>query len=119
MPPDDYIQLVASAHVVLDTFHFGGSNTAYDSFAANVPSVTLPGPTPASRYVAALYDLMEIEDGVASSADDYVARAVAIATDSDRRVDLVDRIKDRSDAIFKSQAAVEALQDFFARALAE
>ena len=63
LTPDDYICLVASATVILDTPYFGGSNTVYDTSAVGVPVVTLPGETPASRYTAALHRSMGIDDG--------------------------------------------------------
>ena len=79
LAPDDYITLLASAHAVLDTPHFSGSNTAYDAFVVATPVVTLPGEMPRSRYSAALYDSVGIGECTAASPEQYVAIAVRLA----------------------------------------
>src|SRR3546814_9178057 len=38
-----FLNVLALADVVLDTWPFGGGNTSYQSFAMGVPVVTLPG----------------------------------------------------------------------------
>jgi len=118
MKPDDYIRLVASAHVILDTPHFGGSNTAYDHFAAGVPAVTMPGDTPASRYTAALYAAMGIDGGTADSPSAYVATALRLANDDRARAEMVAAIGAAAPAVFETSAAVDQLAECFEAAIA-
>jgi predicted O-linked N-acetylglucosamine transferase (SPINDLY family) len=115
--PDDYIRLVASARVILDTPHFGGSNTAYDHVAAGVPAVTMPGDTPASRYTAALYAAMQIDGGIADSPSAYVALALRLANDDAARAELVAAIRAAAPAVFETPVAVDQLADCFAAAI--
>ena len=117
MKPDDYIRLVASARVVLDTPHFGGSNTAYDHLAAGVPAVTMPGDTPASRYNAALYAAMRIDGGTADSPSAYVATALRLANDDAARAVMVAAIQAAAAAVFETPAAVDQLAECFEAAI--
>jgi uncharacterized protein (TIGR03032 family) len=116
--PDAYLQLVASADVILDTLHFGGAISSYDAFAAGVPVVTLPGALPRGRYAAAMYRTIGLDDGVATSVDDYIARAVRIAGDRPYRERLSAAIADGSGALFENHASVVQLEEFFIRACA-
>jgi protein O-GlcNAc transferase len=117
LEPNDYFDLVASADVVLDTPYFGGANTAYDAFAAAVPIVTWPTQFPRSRYGAALYQMMGLGDAVASSADDYVMRAVTLGTDGAARARLSAAIAAQSDILFDNPTAITQFEDWLATAL--
>jgi uncharacterized protein (TIGR03032 family) len=112
--PDDYMRLLASAHVTLDTPHFGGSNTAYDAFVAGAPVVTLPGDMPRSRYTAALYRSVGIEDSIAATPEAYVEIAVRLATDPAARSALRTRILAAVPEVFENRFAATELEDAFA-----
>jgi protein O-GlcNAc transferase len=114
---DQYVHLLASANVVLDTVYFSGSNTAYDALLAGVPSVTLPLGPPRGRYTAALYRSIGVEDCIADSADRYVELAVRLGTDPELRARLCGRIREAAPRAFENRAAVSQLEDFFAAAL--
>lgn len=116
LTPESYFHLVASADVMLDTLHFGGSNTAYDAFAAGVPVVTLPGALPRGRYTYAMYRTIGIDDCIATSMDDYIARAVGLGTDPGARARLSARIAVAAEPLFEQRAAVTQLENFFAQA---
>ena len=117
LAPDDYFDLVASADVMLDTPYFGGSNTAYDAFAAAVPIVTWPTAFPRGRYTAALYEAMGLGTAVAESPADYVARAVALGTDRAARARLAAAIAAQSGALFENGAAVTQFEDWLSQAV--
>jgi predicted O-linked N-acetylglucosamine transferase (SPINDLY family) len=114
LSPDDYMRLLASAHVTLDTPHFGGSNTAYDAFVAGAPVVTLPGDMPRSRYTAALYRSVGIEDSIAATPEAYVETAVCLATDPTARSALRTRILAAVPEVFENQVAATEMEDAFA-----
>ncbi len=115
--PEDYFQLIAGAHVVLDPLYFGGANTVYDALAAGVPVVTLPGALPRGRYAAALCRAAGVEDGIAATAKDYVERAVELGSDAGRRAEVVARIREGARPLFERRAAVEQLERFFSDAI--
>lgn len=115
--PDDYIRLLASANVVLDTPHFSGSNTAYDALLACTPVVTLPGETPRSRYSAALYESIGITECTAASPEQYVEIAVGVGSDRAAEAALRARIGSEGPRAFESRLAVGQLEEFFAEVL--
>jgi predicted O-linked N-acetylglucosamine transferase (SPINDLY family) len=115
----DYLTLTAHADVVLDTLHFGGgANTTYDAFAAGTPIVTLPTPYQRGRYAYAAYRQMGLDDGIATSAEDFVARALALGTDRAEQARVRARIQEASPALFEDMAAVREISDFFEQIIA-
>ncbi len=82
MPAEKYLGLVKTVDVILDTFYYtGGANTNYDAFAAGTPVVTWPSDMHRGRYTCAAYQQMGYMDLVAESRDDYVNKAIALASD--------------------------------------
>ena len=114
MSEPDYLNLVAVVDVILDTLHYtGGANTAYDAVAAGTPYVTLPTGFHRGRFGAAVYQQMGLSDLIASSPEDYVEKAVRLATDADHRARTSERIVARQDTVFEDGAAVWELRNFF------
>ncbi|MEA2626543.1 MAG: protein O-GlcNAc transferase, partial [Candidatus Binatota bacterium] len=114
---EDYFRLIASADVSLDPLYFGGSNTTYDALANGVPVVTLPWELPRGRYAAALCRKLDVEECIATTADDYVERALTLAGDSTRRAKVRAKIAESNTTIFADPAAVVELESFLAQAL--
>jgi len=65
--------------IALDTFPFCGSTTSFQSLAMGVPVVTWAQPRMISRWTAAMVSALGMEELIAASAEDYVARAIAAA----------------------------------------
>jgi predicted O-linked N-acetylglucosamine transferase (SPINDLY family) len=114
-----YLSLNAAFDVMLDTVHFGGGNTSYEAFALGVPLVTLPSPFLRGRITYAQYQMMGIQDPVVATPQEYVAKAVELGTDPDRRAAASEMIRAASDVLFENAQAVRGLEDFFRRAVAE
>jgi predicted O-linked N-acetylglucosamine transferase (SPINDLY family) len=115
--PRGYMDLLASAHVVLDTLYFSGANTAYDAVAAGAPAVTLPGEQPRGRYTAALYRSLDMEDLIATSAADYVDIAVRLGSDPGVRTMVCKRLRAAAPRAFENRAAIAQMEAFLADAL--
>lgn len=97
----DYLGLVAVSDVLLDTPHYGGgANTCLDAAAAAAPLVTLPGPFHRGRWALAVAEAMGVRDGVAATPEEYVARAVALATDRAHAAEVRARIAAAAPALF-------------------
>ena len=105
----DYMNVTALADVALDTRPFGGGNTCWQAIAAGTPMVTWPGRYLRGRYTQALYRLIGIEDTIAASAEDYVARAVRFGTDRAYADEFNARVRDRCQSIFEDRCHVDAL----------
>jgi protein O-GlcNAc transferase len=86
MVRQDYLALAGCMDVLLDPFHFGSGITLYETIHTGTPVVTLEGRFLRSRFVAAAYRLVEVEDPpVAATPEAYVELAVALMKDPQRR----------------------------------
>jgi predicted O-linked N-acetylglucosamine transferase (SPINDLY family) len=110
----DYLTLLATADVALDTVHYsGGANSVYDALSVGTPVVTLPTALHRGRYTLAAYRTMGMTACVAKSPVEYVELAVRLATDSDHRRSVSNEIAATRGALFDNLAAVRELEDLF------
>ena len=84
-PRPVYLAYYQRIDVGLDPFPCGGHTTTLDALWMGVPVVTLAGRTAMGRAAASVVSRIALGDLVATSEDDYVAIAVALACDRDRR----------------------------------
>jgi predicted O-linked N-acetylglucosamine transferase (SPINDLY family) len=119
MGRDDYLALVAVADVILDTLHYGGgANTVYDAAAMGAPIVTLPGEFHRSRWAAAVNRRLGLEQLIASTREDYVAKAVEVASNPDLRQALRQQILEAGAELFEDAAVVREHEEYFSQAIA-
>lgn len=82
--------------ISLDTHPYSGTATTCESLWMGTPVLTLAGLTHVSRVSASLLHRVGLDDLVAATPEDYVAKAVALALDHDRlaclRLELRDRL---------------------------
>jgi protein O-GlcNAc transferase len=81
--------------IALDPFPFGGGLTSCEALWMGVPVVTLPGDRPASRQTIGFLRHVGLEDCVAATPADYVARAAALAADPGRLMGLRQAMRPR------------------------
>lgn len=103
---DDFRQLLSLSDVVLDTIHFNGGTTTFETLARGAPLVTLPGTMMRSRQTLAAYRTMGVLDCVAQDADDYVRLAVRLANDRPWRNEVREKILATCDRLFGDHGIV-------------
>jgi len=84
----DHLSVYNEIDVMLDTAPYGGVTTTCEALWMGVPVVTLVGQRILGRYGMAFLRAVGLDEGVALTADDYVARAKAWAENADRRHEL-------------------------------
>jgi protein O-GlcNAc transferase len=84
MDRDGFLGLLASADVVLDTPHFCGGMTTYETLAVSTPVVTLPGDFMRGRLSLGLYRQMGIKDWIADDAAHYADLVEGLVKDNAR-----------------------------------
>jgi predicted O-linked N-acetylglucosamine transferase (SPINDLY family) len=80
-PHADHLARQALADLVLDTWPYGAHTTASDALRMEVPLLTLPGESFASRVGASLLTALDLPELIATDVADYVAAAVRLAGD--------------------------------------
>lgn len=84
--------------IALDTFPYCGATTSAEALWMGVPVLTLRGDKFISRIGASLNRNLGLDDWVADSADDYVARAIHLSRDRSRLALLRRTLRDRGAA---------------------
>ena len=99
---------------MLDTLHWSGGNTSLDALAMGLPVVTLPGHLMRGRQSAGMLEILGVPELIAKDREDYIARAVAIAGDGNRRDELSRTITANLGLLFDRSEPVRALEEFLA-----
>jgi protein O-GlcNAc transferase len=116
--PVGFKALLAAADVVLDTIHFSGGYTSFETLWAEVPFVTERGAFMRGRVTAGLADLLGLPAAIARGAADYATRAVELAHAGPARARFVDALRERKYALLDlAPSVVPAYRAFFALAL--
>jgi predicted O-linked N-acetylglucosamine transferase (SPINDLY family) len=81
--------------IALDTFPYNGTTTTCEALWMGVPVVSLAGAVHMSRVGASILRCAGLDEFVAANADEYIATAVALAHDRDRRQALRANLRSR------------------------
>ncbi len=108
-----FFQRLMTVDVILDTFYFGGGNTAYQAFGLGCP-IVCRGDLPWSkgRWTQAMYQLMEIPELIAQSKADYVDLVVRLALDKVWQAELREKVKTRNQVLFDNPTWSQGLLEF-------
>jgi predicted O-linked N-acetylglucosamine transferase (SPINDLY family) len=81
VPRKAYLAAHSEVDLLLDTFAFPGGTTTCEALWMGVPTLTLAGDTLLARQGASMLAAAGLPHWVATSEDDYVAKAIAFAGD--------------------------------------
>jgi protein O-GlcNAc transferase len=76
-----YLAAHAEVDMILDTFPYPGGTTTCEALWMGVPTLTLADNTMLARQGASLLTAAGLEEWVATSKEEYVAKAIALASD--------------------------------------
>ncbi len=103
-----YLQQHHHVDICLDTFPYAGSTTTLHALWMGVPTITLAGQSMPGRAGATLLKQVGLEQFIATSPDDYVAKGVALAADLPALVDLRNTMRRRCLGTARFQPALIA-----------
>jgi len=89
-----HLALYNRIDIALDTFPYNGTTTTCEALWMGVPVVTLAGTTHVSRVGISLLSNLGISELAASSSDEYVSIAVALAADRKKLQSLREKLRD-------------------------
>jgi len=83
LPPPAHLELYNRVDIALDTFPYNGTTTTCQALLMGVPVISLVGNHHMSRVGRSILSRLGLEFFVASTPDEYVAKAVALASKPD------------------------------------
>jgi hypothetical protein len=89
----DYFDAIEQGHLSVDALPFGGFNTLIDSLYLGVPFLAFEGRRCYNRFAAAFYRGIGLEELIATSGDEFVAKTARLIDDADYRQDLTRRVE--------------------------
>jgi protein O-GlcNAc transferase len=117
LPFSQFAGLLRMGDVFLDSIGWSGGNTTLEAVEVGLPIVTLPTGHMRGRHTAAILAMLDMPEGVADSAEDYIARAAALA-DPARRLAFVEKLSARKARVFGDETPIRALEEFLSGAVA-
>jgi predicted O-linked N-acetylglucosamine transferase (SPINDLY family) len=104
-----YLQINLACEAMLDTRRWSGGNTSLDAIACGLPVVTLPGRFMRARQSAAMLGLAGVPELIAADERDYARIAARLATDSDWRSAIAQRLLAGGERIFDDPEPIRVL----------
>ena len=112
-------ELLHAADVILDTPHFSGGMTTYQSLASGTPVVTLPGDFMRGRVTLGIYREMGMMDCVSENIDDYIDITKRLCLDVTFSNKVRDQIKECQGNIFGNRKVIDRHAKFFEKVMFE
>jgi protein O-GlcNAc transferase len=94
-PRSDYLHHAAEVDILLDAFPFSGHTTSCEYLWMGVPVVTFRADRPAGRVTASILHALGLEELIANSPEEYLARARRLAGDRARLTQLRQELRPR------------------------
>lgn len=91
----ELFELYGDVHVALDTFPYAGCLTSLEALWMGVPVVSLSGDRFVGRMGASIMNTLDLPELVATTPEDYVARAIGLGRDLERVSDLRSSLRGR------------------------
>ena len=115
LPPDEHLARHRVADLFLDTLPYNAHTTASDALWTGLPVLTCRGRSFAGRVGASLLQAVELPELITRDLDEYLTRAVELATGPHRLRELRERLAARRDhcALFDTERFCRHLEDAY------
>jgi predicted O-linked N-acetylglucosamine transferase (SPINDLY family) len=110
-----YTAAICVATVVLDSIGWSGCNSTLDALAHDLPVVTLPLEMMRSRHSAAILKVIGEEQTICADLDDYVEKAVAMASSPEVRTAIGKNIAANKGRLWRDRSGADALAALFVK----
>ncbi|CAM9162465.1 unnamed protein product, partial [Discosporangium mesarthrocarpum] len=115
MSAKEFYKLQCRADVVLDPFPFGGGITTLEALACGTPVVTAPTLQNVHRLASGMLQVVAATVLIATSLDDYVRKAIAIAQSGVLRERVRDQLQLGRKGLFMDRTVLEDWERFLKR----
>jgi len=108
-----FVALCRETDIFLDSIGFSGCVTAIDALEQSLPVVTVNGSLMRGRQSAAMLNVLGLQELVAKDANDYVQKSLKLASDSEYRKDIRERIANSKKRLYRNEPVIRAMEDNF------
>jgi predicted O-linked N-acetylglucosamine transferase (SPINDLY family) len=105
-----FFGLMRQSALMLDTLGFSGFNTALQAIECDLPVLAFEGEFMRGRLASAIMRRLDLPELVATTKQDFVEKAIALAGDEGRRQRIRREIIERRKVLFHDLAPVRALE---------
>ncbi len=112
-----FVAAAGQCDAILDSIGWAGFNSTLESFAHDLPLVTMAGPFMRGRHGAAILRRLGLDDAIATTPEAFVARAVRLAEDETFRAACRAEIATRKSVLFDDNEPIAALGTFLDAAI--
>lgn len=109
---EDYPQRIALADVCLDTPHYAGFNTTYETLQMGTPVVTLPGEFQRGKYTEAIYRMTGLTAFIPRDEIEYADLAIRLAYDHEFKEELIQTFQKNAHLLFEQKEIIEEIEAF-------
>jgi predicted O-linked N-acetylglucosamine transferase (SPINDLY family) len=95
---EDYFRTIASVDIALDPTPYSGGTTTCDTVWMGTPVLTLTGTRSVSRSASSVLGALGLQEWIAATPQDYVAKATAFAADGEALARLRGSLRARMEA---------------------
>jgi predicted O-linked N-acetylglucosamine transferase (SPINDLY family) len=112
---DEHLKRHELANLALDTIGYSGGATTSHALWMGLPVITLPGKTYISRMSASLVNATGLVELIAGSEEEYINKAVELASDPSKLSKIRERLKDNVDKgyLFDTKRFVKNLENAY------
>lgn len=112
---NEHLDLYGEIDIALDTFPYNGTTTTCEALWMGVPVITLAGETHAGRVGVSLLTTMGLDTLITDSIDAYIEKAVQLAAESERLIELRKSMREgmRNSPLTDAKGFTNSLEDAY------
>ncbi len=107
-----FLNVTFLADVGLDTIGWSGGKTALEAVSCDLPVVTYPQQLMRSRHSYGILKMIEVEDTIAQSEQEYIDIAVKLGNNPEYRQQIKQKINNNKYKLFEDTECIKGLEEF-------
>ena len=116
---DEFFGLIKESDIILDSINWSGGNTSLEAISLNKPIVTMPTNFMRGRHTYGILKILDIENTIAYSKEEYVKISIKLALDKNFRNSIINKIKKNKNIIFNDNNPIKFLEEFIKKIISD
>ena len=116
---DEFFGLIEESDIILDSINWSGGNTSLEAISLNKPIVTMPTNFMRGRHTYGILKILDIENTIAYSKEEYVKISIKLALDKNFRNSIINKIKKNKNILFNDNNSTKFLEEFIKKIISD